>query len=1134
MVSSLSRGALILLVSAGSIHFHPPSRVIAAADRALPAVFVENRGQVDARARFVSARGVPLFFTDHDVRLVLRDDTNSLALLIELVNASPLRVEGITPAGGRVNYLGSEHAIVGLPTYGGVMYHDAWPGIDVLFKDTGARLTYEFLVEPGASINDIRLRFAGNNALRLAENGDLVIRTAIGDIVDTAPHAFQVVAGKTQVVPSRFVVAPDGTVGFNVGEHDAKRPLVIDPSIVYATYLGGSGWDSAQGIAVDSMRAAYVAGTTASVDFPATAGALDSSLTEMDAYVAKLSPSGDAFEYVTLLGGSAEDRALDVAVDEYGNAVVTGFTLSRDFPTTRGAFRTTAEAPGDGFLAKLNAHGTALVYSTLFGARAGATGSARTEAIGVALDTSGQPYVVGTTFVTTVPSTSGAITPARATDEEPDAFLLKFDATASTLLYGSYVGGSGYDRGVDVAVDGDGHAYVAIVTSSRNLPISGGARQPTNPSAQSAGYVAKIRTDATASALRYGTYVGGSGGDEPRGIAVQPGTQHAYVAIWANSDDFPSTDGKRVNRAAVVKINPSGSAYLYARGLGPTYWYSSIDDIAVDEAGVAYVTGAHDDTSTRLWMSRIDVNGYEAFRYMFDYNQSDWPNAITVDDRANVYAAGGTWGDFPVTEAAAQTTWGGGGDAFITKLDFSDVATVNVARRGTASASSLEAAHLAPSAAIDGDLSTRWSSRFSDPQWITVDLGQRHRIDRVILHWETAYSTDYTLHISEDGTTWYPLESPFSPERDGGDDVHPNLNATGRFVRVYGYARATEWGYSLYEIEIFGIPTTASGGLVNLARGPKAHAWPSSVETNQTAAYWASYVRDGDPRTRWSSEFADPQWIAMDLGDHYDLSRLVLRWETAYAADYQIHVSDDAQSWRTVHQVTGGNGGVDDLPISGSGRYVRVYGTRRATRWGYSLWEMEVYGTVSTAPRDIVLHASNRRAHYRTFTIESDTTAATGEKVSSPDHGWSSTEQPPALSAGMPYIDFSFNVTHTGTYRLWMRLRATGNSKWNDSVWVQFGDAYSSGQRVYAVGGKSGLLVNLEDCHACGVQEWGWQDNSWWLDQSSTVTLPAGPHWLRVMLREDGVEFDQIVLSPQRYLTSPPGPPRNDRTIVAR
>jgi hypothetical protein len=134
----------------------------------------------------------------------------------------------------------------------------------------------------------------------------------------------------------------------------------------------------------------------------------------------------------------------------------------------------------------------------------------------------------------------------------------------------------------------------------------------------------------------------------------------------------------------------------------------------------------------------------------------------------------------------------------------------------------------------------------------------------------------------------------------------------------------------------------------------------------------------------------------------------------------------------------------------------------------------------------------------------------------------------------MPYIDFSFEAPHTGTYRLWMRLKAQRNSKWNDSVWVQFGDATINGTRVYGTGTDQALLVNLEDCSNCGVQDWGWQDNSWWLRQSSTVRLQAGFNWMSVMLREDGVEFDQIVLSPHRYLTTPPGRVKNDATIVPK
>jgi hypothetical protein len=186
--------------------------------------------------------------------------------------------------------------------------------------------------------------------------------------------------------------------------------------------------------------------------------------------------------------------------------------------------------------------------------------------------------------------------------------------------------------------------------------------------------------------------------------------------------------------------------------------------------------------------------------------------------------------------------------------------------------------------------------------------------------------------------------------------------------------------------------------------------------------------------------------------------------------------------------------------------------------------------SVRTAASDIVIHASDV-SHFSGMTLEQDGTAADGVKLSSADNGWSSTEQPPPASTA-PVARFNFYVATPGDYRVWLRLKGTGNSKWNESVWVQFSNALRNGTPVYRWGTSDALLVNLEDCWNCGIDEWGWQDNAWWLNQSAVVTLTGGAQYLYVSLREDGVEFDQIVLSPATYMNSAPGTVKNDTTLL--
>jgi hypothetical protein len=257
-----------------------------------------------------------------------------------------------------------------------------------------------------------------------------------------------------------------------------------------------------------------------------------------------------------------------------------------------------------------------------------------------------------------------------------------------------------------------------------------------------------------------------------------------------------------------------------------------------------------------------------------------------------------------------------------------------LSRGKPATAFSVEAAAYGAANTVDGSTATRWSSAFSDPQWIYVDLGATATINRVVLNWEAAYGKAYQIQVSDDGTSWTTI-STVTNGAGGVNDL--TVSGSGRYVRMYGTARGTRYGYSLWEFQVYGTQVSTDATL--LSQGKTATA--SSVE----AAYVAANAVDGKAATRWGSAFSDPQWISVDLGATATISRVVLNWEAAYGKAYQIQVSDDATSWTTISTVTSGTGGVNDLAVSGSGRYVRMYGTARGTRYGYSLWEFQVYGT---------------------------------------------------------------------------------------------------------------------------------------------------------------------------------------------
>ncbi len=275
-----------------------------------------------------------------------------------------------------------------------------------------------------------------------------------------------------------------------------------------------------------------------------------------------------------------------------------------------------------------------------------------------------------------------------------------------------------------------------------------------------------------------------------------------------------------------------------------------------------------------------------------------------------------------------------------------------------ATASSVESAGTPASAAVDGNTGTRWASAFSDPQWIYVDLGQAATINQVVLTWEAAYGKQYQIQVSNDASTWTSI---YTQANGAGGTETLNVSGSGRYVRMYGTARGTGYGYSLWEFQVYGssgasptatppaaptsTPSASGCGTTNLALNQPATA--SSLENAGTPA---SAAVDGNTGTRWASAFSDPQWLQVDLGSVQSVCKVVLNWEAAYGKQYQIQVSNDASTWTSIYNQTNGVGGVETLNVSGSGRYIRMYGTQRGTGYGYSLWEFQVYSAGGGAP----------------------------------------------------------------------------------------------------------------------------------------------------------------------------------------
>jgi hypothetical protein len=538
---------------------------------------------------------------------------------------------GLDQLPGTSNYiLGNDSSKwhTAIPTYGKVRYGGVYPGVDLVYYGDHQQLEYDFVVAPRADPRPIRLHFAGARQLKLDAEGNLSIVAENGSVAFHKPVIYQTVKSGRKPVAGQFILLADNTVGFAVGHYDRAKPLVIDPVLAYSTYFGGTNAEFVVTAAVNSAGEAYIGGLTISTDFPLTAGAFQSinyaqaTNSVSTAFVSKFNASGTALLYSTFLGGDAiadtlheqGDYVHGLAIDAAGNAYVTGWTYSSDFPITSGAFQTT-DPPATlhsatGFVAKLNASGTALVYSTYLG------GNLLDEPNAIAVDSKGNAYISGITFSSTFPTTAGAFQTINksASINGFNAFVAKLNPTGSALAYSTYLGGgSSYGASLGniywtnpIVVDKAGDAYVAGFTESGNFPVTPGAFQ-TGTHGNFTVTVTKL--NPTGTALLYSTYLGGSSASVSEGLAVDS-AGNAYVAGYTSCTDFPVTTGAfqtknradtntststdAVNNGFLTKINPAGSGLVYSTYLGGTtgpWGGDHIYGLALDSSDDAYVVG---------------------------------------------------------------------------------------------------------------------------------------------------------------------------------------------------------------------------------------------------------------------------------------------------------------------------------------------------------------------------------------------------------------------------------------------------------------------------------------------------------------------------------------------------------------
>jgi hypothetical protein len=655
----------------------------------LPLHFERNQGQIDERVKFVArGSGYELFLTSTESVLVLHRaeaaaSRTSTIVRIKLLGANPHPAfEGSGELSGKSHYLiGSDRRRwrTNISQYSRVEYEDVYPGVSLAYYGKQGQLEYDFVVNPGADPRLISLRIEGADEIKVDADGNLHLSLSGGEVLQRAPVAYQEVGGFRKPIPSRFVLRGDKEVGFEIAPYDTGRPLVLDPVLVYSTYLGGSDQDSGAGIAVDASGNVYLVGQAFSTDFP-TANALQTeNAGPPDAFVAKLDATGSALVYSTYLGGVGSDGGTGIAVDASGAAYVVGSTDSTDFPTAN-ALQAQLAGASDAFVAKLNAAGSALVYSTYLG------GSGSEAGTGIAVDVSGSAAVTGQTNSADFP-TASAIQPENA--GFLDAFIAKLDAAGSALVYSTYLGGRDDDSGKGIATDESGDAYVTGQTLSSDFPTANALQ------AQKAGsydaFVTKL--DAAGSTLVYSTYLGGNAADAGYGIAVDA-SRNPYLTGQTSSTDFPTRNpfqdaNRGVTDAFVTRLNAQGSALVYSTYLGGSASELGAG-IAVDASRHAYITGYTSSTNfpTRNPVQAANGGGVDAFVTKVNTtvagrpsvgsillfstylggSAEDFGQGVVVDASRNAYVIGSTTStDFP-TANAFQGENAGSSDAFVSKI----------------------------------------------------------------------------------------------------------------------------------------------------------------------------------------------------------------------------------------------------------------------------------------------------------------------------------------------------------------------------------------------------------------------------------------------------------------------------------
>jgi hypothetical protein len=693
----------------------------------LPLVFEANQGQSDPQVRFLfRGSGYTAFLTSGSMVLSLRpakvapiQQTGDVAapnippqsqkttLQFKLLGAAQNPVViGEDPQPGSVNYfIGRDPARwhTNVPTYARVRYKNVYPGIDLVYYGNHRQLEYDFAISPGADPGRIQFEITGASQIELDVEGNLVLQTSSAELHFQSPMVYQECNGQRVPVSGTYVVNDLTHIAFQVAQYDPSKPLVIDPVLVYSTYLGGSGYDPPSGIAADSTGNVYVAGYTDSTDFPLAI--LGSLLRDaMHVFVAKLDPTGSNLVYADYIGGNSQDYGYALALNSANDVYVTGSTASSDFPMVN-PYQGTYPGSFNAFLTKVSADGSSLLYSTYLG------GNGSDIPSSIAIDSSSDVFVAGNTSSSNFPVANAyqaSASPNQGGMFGNYGFLTKFSPDGSYLVYSTYLSGnsnvsvtcgdtpcwpSPYSAIKGIALDATGNAYAAGVTNTYNFPTTEAAYLTTDSTLQQNAVVGFVSKFSESGGLDYSTYfyessgtltdidavaVDGSGSAYVTGAAVSDGT----LPITSASICDPRVYGSGCGYAFVTKFDPAGSTLLYSTFLGANN-YATPRAIALDANNDAYVVASTSSNSfgivngiepytggSDLLLVEIDpLASTQLFATYLGGSATDLPAGIALDSSGNLYLAGSTNSvDFPVTQGAFQNTIGGNTDVPQLKL----------------------------------------------------------------------------------------------------------------------------------------------------------------------------------------------------------------------------------------------------------------------------------------------------------------------------------------------------------------------------------------------------------------------------------------------------------------------------------